>query len=243
MQRYIIQDDQINNDIITIIGNDVHHIKNVMRMRIGDEVICVINNKINIYLCEIMAITNNIILKIKKIEKHYSEINCNVTIAQGIIRKEKTEEVIRRLTELGCKKYIPIKMKRSNVKFYEEKKERWDTIIKEASEQSTRTSLMIISSVLSIDKLIEQSKEYDLKLLAHVDRKGEKLKNILSNKSFKNVLVVIGPEGGFDDTEIELLLKNDFRCVSFGNRVLRTETAPMYIMSVLGYEIGEKNED
>ena len=150
------------------------------------------------------------------------------------------EEVVRRLVELGCFSYIPVNMTRSVVKHKEINIDRLNKIIKEASEQSHRQKLMKISEVISFNELLKEINNYDVVLFAHTLYKDDvNLFNELKNKN-SNILVIVGPEGGFDDKEVEKLIKlNNLKPISLGKRILRTETAPLYIMSVLGF-IGEQ---
>lgn len=245
MQRYFIDKEQINSNIITIKGDDVHHIKNVMRMNIKDQVIVCDEN--NTYLCEILFIGNVVELNIIEQIEENVELPLKVTIAHGLVRREKMEEVVRRLVELGCYSYLPINMTRSVVKHKEINIERLNKIIKEASEQSHRNKLMKISEVISFSDILNKISNYDIVLFAHTLYKNEnKLYNYLANKNDlnnKNILVIVGPEGGFDDKEVEKLIKYDNVIpVGLGKRILRTETAPLYLMSILGF-IGEKYED
>lgn len=239
MQRYFINNEQINNNLITIIGEDVHHIKTVMRMRTGEEVMACTEEYC--YLCEIELISNDIVrLHIKETIKENNELPVEVSIAQGLVRREKTEEVIRRITELGACEYIPVVMKRSVVKANNEKLDRWGRIVKEASEQSHRNKLLKISSSISLKDLIKRKDEFDLCLFAHFDGESKDLNYYINNKEIKKILVLVGPEGGFDQTEVDLLKSSGFKVVSLGKRVLRTETAPLFLMSVLSNEFEEK---
>ena len=241
MQRYFINNNQINNKIVTICGDDVHHIKTVMRMRIGEKVyVC---DEIKTYICEIINITNTVELSILEEIIEISEMNLKVTVAHGLVRREKMEEVVRRLVELGCFSYIPVNMTRSVVKHKEINIERLNKIIKEASEQSQRNKLMKISEVINFNDLLKMIDSYDLVLFAHTLYKDQvNLFTEIKNKC-KNILVIVGPEGGFDDKEVEKLIKySNLTPVSLGKRILRTETAPLYIMSVLGF-IGEQYDN
>lgn len=245
MQRYFIDKEQINSNIITIKGDDVHHIKNVMRMNIKDQVIVCDEN--NTYLCEILFIGNVVELNIIEQIEENVELPLKVTIAHGLVRREKMEEVVRRLVELGCYSYLPINMTRSVVKHKEINIERLNKIIKEASEQSHRNKLMKISEVISFSDILNKISNYDIVLFAHTLYKNEnKLYNYFVNENDlnnKNILVIVGPEGGFDDKEVEKLIKyKNVIPVGLGKRILRTETAPLYLMSILGF-IGEKYED
>lgn len=242
MQRYFIDKNQINNNIITIKGDDVHHIKTVMRMNINDKVfVC---DEENTYLCSIMSITNCVELEIIETLNDNVEMDIKVTVAHGLVRREKMEEVVRRLVELGCCSYIPVNMTRSVVKHKEINIDRLNKIIKEASEQSQRNKLMKINEVISFGDLLKSINNYDLVLFAHTLYKDQvNLFNELKNNKANNVLVIVGPEGGFDEKEVEKLIKYDnLKPISLGKRILRTETAPLYIMSVLGF-IGEQYDN
>lgn len=237
MQRYFINYEQVNNDIINIIGEDVHHIKTVMRMKTGEKVMAC-TDEVN-YLCEIISITDIVKLKVLEVIKENNELPVSVTIAQGLVRREKTEEVIRRITELGASEYIPVVMKRSVVKANNEKLDRWGRIVKEASEQSHRNKLLTISSPITLKELINKKEEYDLCLFAHFDEDSNILDFYIKNNRIKKILVLVGPEGGFDQSEVDLLKTNGFKVVSLGKRVLRTETAPLFLMSVISNEFEE----
>ena len=141
----------------------MHHIKNVMRMQVGDKVICACDKKA--FLCEISEISDNVKCNILKDITKNTALNGKVTIAQGLVRRDKTEEVVRRLTELGCTNYIPLIMKRSIIKIdkiNDFKLDRYQKIIKEASEQSQRNDLMNISGIKSINDLIKELNDYGL---------------------------------------------------------------------------------
>ncbi len=247
MQRYFINKDQINGNFITIASNDVHHIKNVMRMKINDNVIACDEEKS--YQCKINNISNVITLEIINIIDTNNDLNIHVTIAHGLVRREKTEEVIRRLVETGCYSYIPVEMERSIVKLNNNnfKLERYEKIIKEASEQCQRTNLMNISMPISFSSLINDINNYDLVLFAHVlYAKENNLKQILQTylheSKISNILCIIGPEGGFSDKEKEQILHTKAKPIGLGKRILRTETAPLFLMSIIAYETENIND-
>ena len=185
-----------------------------MRMELNDKV-TVCDNE-NTYLCKVIKLGKKVELEIiDKLDLH-PELIQNITIAHGLVRREKMEEVVRRLVELGCYQYIPVDMKKSVVKNKDINLDRLNKIIKEAS---------------------------DLVLLCHAkERENINLFNEIKNKDFKNILVIIGPESGFDDSEISALKNYNAKIISLGKRVLRTETAPLYIMAVLSF-IGEQYEN
>jgi 16S rRNA (uracil1498-N3)-methyltransferase len=248
MQRYFIRNNQISNNTIIILDNDVHHIKNVMRMKEGSQVY-VCDEDEHVYLCEIIKILEKeVILNIiNKIEKKV-EMDVLVTIAFGLTKREKQEEVLRRITELGASGFVNVEMERSVVKVKEVKNsklERMNLIVKEASEQSHRSKLMKVFDVKSFKDFLEFSKEYDLKLYAYEEAgrsNNYSFKNILKDFKGKSLIVLVGPEGGISQKEVELLEKNNFQAIGLGPRILRCETAPLYVMSAISYELELGNE-
>ena len=248
MQRYFINDLEsfidLSNNILIIKGDDAHHIINVMRMNIGEKIFACYNNKT--YICSIQSLSKNeVSLNIEKEIIENKELPCNVTIAHGLVRKEKMEEVIDHITEMGASFYLPVVMKRSNVKLNEEKKDkkliRLNKIAKEAAEQSHRTKVLEVLPTTTFKEFIKNSKDYDLKLVANVDLNNPLyIGDVIKDQT--NILVLIGPESGIDDNELKQLKENNFLMVSLGKRVLRTEVAPSYVMSIIDYLRGNNHE-
>ena len=239
MQRYFVEKIIDLNNIV-IDNDDFYHITKVMRMNVADKVyLC---DQENSYICEITCVNKNeVILKVVEQLSENKELLYNVTIAHGIVRKEKMEETIEKVSALGASCYLPVEMERCNAKFHEEKLEkkilRLNKIAKEACEQSHRTKLLNVENPVSFKNFLKHSKKFDLLLVAYENTNpNETLKKILKEKEYKNVLVLVGPEGGISDSELAVLEKEGFVKVSLGPRILRTELAPVYIMSVLGYE-------
>lgn len=249
MQRYFIDEHNlITNNTILIDEADSHHIKDVMRMHVGENVIACIKGTNKIYLCEIENISKQVSLRILEEKEENNELAIKVSIAHGLVKRDKQEEVIRRLVELGAYRYIPVVMDRSVIKLkkeeYKFKNDRLERIIKEASEQAERNDFLILNDVLSFNDLVKSFNEYDLVLFAHARKKDDlSLKKYLNiDKSIKNILVIIGPEGGFSEKEENILFENDkVHTISLGKRVLRTETAPLAAMAILAF-IGENDE-
>lgn len=246
MQRYFLDETtniDVNNKRVTITGDDFHHIKNVMRMKIGDKIyVCYQNHT---YLSEIIEISSDEVIAIIHQELiENKELPCNVTIAQGLVRKEKMEEVIDHITELGATFYLPVVMTRSNVKLKEEKLDkkmvRLNKIAKEAAEQSHRTSVLKVLEPTDFKTFIKNSINYDLCLVAHVDGENPLYLGDAIGE-YNNILILVGPEGGIDDKEIKILKDAKFKFVSLGKRVLRTEVAPSYIMSIIDCKRGNKS--
>lgn len=240
MQRYFVSE-KILTDVVVINNDDYFHITKVMRMKKDDSVyLCDCEKS---YVAQIKEITKTeVILKIISTLEEKKELPVNVTIAHGIIRKEKMEETIEKVSALGATNYVPVEMERCNAKFHDDKIEkkmiRLNKIAKEACEQSHRTNLLKVENPISFKEMLKNSSNYDLKLVAYENTNPEEsLRKILQNNKYQNIIILVGPEGGISEKELETLIKNGFYKVSLGPRILRTELAPVYAMSVIGYEL------
>ena len=232
MQRYFAKD-KINNKII-LHDSDLHHIKNVMRMKVNDNIECVYDKKG--YLCKIINFDNNIEI-IKETDEN-NELDCEIVVAIGLVKEQKMDLILQKLTELGVSKIIPLNMERCVVKLDSKKESkkitRWKSICKEASEQSHRNIIPEITDVMSIKDLSKINA--DLKFVCSVKEKEKLINKYLQNKKkCATILFVIGPEGGITDKEEETLNKFGFESISLGNRVMRVETAAIYVTSIANY--------
>ena len=232
MQRYFAKE---YKDKMVLEDSDIHHIKNVMRMRANDLVEVVYDNKL--YICKIISFEPFIIDIDKEIEEE-NKLNLDIVIGVPLLKEQKMDLILQKLTELGVNTIIPINMERCVVKLdeskFNKKRERWMSICKEASEQSKRTNIPVIGDMMSIKKLINI--DADIKLVASTKEKDKMLNYYLQGiKEYAKIIIVLGPEGGFSDKEEEYLLSNGFNSVSFGNLVFRIETACIYVASILNY--------
>lgn len=231
MQRYFAKEK--NEDNFILYENDIHHIKNVMRYKEGDE-IEVVYEKI-VYKCKIKNIFP---LKLDIISSNNEdrEMDLELTIAISLVNEQKMDLILQKLTELGVSSIIPIKTERSIIKLDEKKEEkkinRWQSICKEASEQSKRTIVPKVENIISLKEL--STIKSDLKLICSLNENTKSINNYL-NKDLKKVLFVIGPEGGFTEKEETYLLSNNFLPVSLGKRVMRVETAAIFVASIINY--------
>ena len=231
MQRYFAKEKIEDNFILY--ETDYHHIKNVMRSRVGDEVEIVYDK--DVYICMISTL-DPISFKITKIFNENRNLNIKLIVAVPLVTEQKFDLIIQKLTELGVDTIIPIKTARSIVKIDEKRQDkkisRWRLICKEASEQSKRIDIPTVKEIHSIKDL----KEYDtkLKLVCSLSEKTQTINGYLDD-TIKEVLVVIGPEGGLSNEEETYLLENSFKPVSLGKRVLRVETAAIYLASIINY--------
>lgn len=232
MQRYF-KDTKL--DTFELSNEDSYHIITVMRNKIGDEIEVVIDKKL--YRCEIINLNNPVtVKKIEEIECD-SELQCYITIAQSLVKEQKMDLILQKCCELGASEIIPVNTTRSIIKLdkKEEKKiARWNKILKEASEQSKRTIIPTLNEIMDIKDLAKL--DYDIKVLCTANEISTSIKQVL-NKDINNlrIIFVIGPEGGFTDKEEQILIENGFISTSFGTRVLRTETASLYALSIVNY--------
>lgn len=235
MQRYFAKEKKDNK--ITLLDSDIHHITKVMRMNINDNIEVIYDKKL--YLCRI--VDNYEIEVIQEIEED-NELNIDVTIAIGMVKEQKFDLIIQKLTELGVKEIIPLIMERSIVKLdnskINKKLDRWNMICKEASEQSKRNIVPKVNVPMTLKELVKI--DYDTKLICSVKQKDNFINSYLQHKEeCAKMLVVIGPEGGVSNKEEEFLNNNSFISVSLGSRVLRVETAAIYVASVINYSCME----
>lgn len=248
LQRYFVPEDNWQDDQLTITGDDAHHVIRVMRGNIGDKMIC---NHPSGYaiLGEIIAIEQQLVMvAIKEKLQETVELPVHITIAQGLPKGDKLEYVLQKGTELGAAQFIPFSADRSVVKWDEKKASkkmsRFAKIVKEASEQSHRNRVPEVTSVMTVDKLITETKEYDVKIFAYEEEAKTdhfvSFASVVSKlKTKQQIVVCIGPEGGFSDHEVTILKENDFKSVRLGPRILRTETAPLYVLASISYQLEE----
>lgn len=234
MQRYFVQEK--NNNQFVLSSNDTYHITKVMRMSLKDRVEVVY--KSTTYICEITSLEPLVEVSILQELSERNELNLVVTIVQSLVKEQKMDYILQKTTELGVSRIIPYQAERSLIKLdgkQDKKIERWQSIAKEAAEQSKRNQIPVVEKVITLSNLVNLS-EYDIKFLCTVNETSQNIKKLLSNLSGSvRILFVIGPEGGFTEKEEKTLLENGFIFLSLGNSVLRTETASTFIMSVIRY--------
>lgn len=251
MSKFFVKTEQINNNDIVIIGDDVNHIINVLRMKKTDKVqICNQDTGDN-YNAEIVNYSKNEVeCKIISKINETTESNVHITLFQGIPKFEKMELIIQKNTEVGIKSIVPVIMERTVVKLDEKiaskKLERWQKIVEIAAKQSMRD---IIPQIGNITKLKDiDTTEFDAVLVAYENEEHNMLKTelqklerkIKSNNSSEqqyNIAIVIGPEGGISEKELVMLAEKNAKFVSLGKRILRTETAGVVMAGNIIYEL------
>jgi len=249
MPKFFVKNNQIAGNKITIEGEDVNHIVNVLRLKQNDKIEICNGDTAENYIAKIISSNNeNVICEIfDKLDKT-SESNIYISIFQGLPKTDKMELIIQKCVELGVKEITPVNMERCIVKLdnkAENKKiERWQKISEVASKQSGRDFITKINNVNNIKDICNFVSEYDILLVAYECEKQNPLKQEIHNlkKLNKNDLkigVVIGPEGGISKEEIEKLVQAGAKTITLGNRILRTETVAFVMTSILQYELGD----
>lgn len=251
MPKFFIETENLKeNEEIWITGSDVNHIKNVLRKKIDDKInICNSDTQKN-YECVIKNIEENkIVCKILDEVKSLAESNLNITIFQGLPKSDKMELIIQKATELGVKTIVPVITKRTVIKLKDKDKQnkvdRWRKIAEVAAKQSGRDIIPTIENIINIadikfDEFDKIFVLYENEEKISIKDEIEQLKN--NEKEELNIGIVIGPEGGFAESEIEQLrLNQNVSVVTLGKRILRTETVALVVSGILMYELGDLN--
>lgn len=243
MQRYFIPQPFVDGTSV-ISGEDAKHIQKVMRMQEGQSVIVVSEGQAYEAIIEVF---DGFDVRIKKNSKSLlsNELPKNVTICCGLPKGEKLDLITQKSTELGMHELILFEAERSIVKWDaskgKKKQQRLQKIAKEAAEQSHRNVIPEIHDIVTFKGLLQLAKQYDVLLVADEENAKQedrtRFVEILSKThDKKSICVVFGPEGGLSRNEIQQLLNHSFQTISLGPRILRAETAPLYVLSAMSYE-------
>ena len=246
MPKFFVKSEQIKDDkIVQILGEDVKHIAKVLRCGLGDNLTVCNRDTGENYACQIQEIHDMEIQCsiLEKIDSH-SEPSVYIHLLQGLPKADKMEWIIEKGTELGVKEFTPFMLKRCIVKLEpkeEEKKQiRWRKIARAAAEQSKRNQIPIINKPQNIEKVFQTIQNYDIVLVAYEGEKENTLKQELKKLDTKRnlkVAVIVGPEGGIEEIEIEKMKEMGAKIISLGKRILRTETASLVVASNIIYEL------
>ncbi len=250
MHCFYIERGQIEEDWIRITGDDVNHIKNVLRMNVGEElVLC--DKEGQFYTCLIEEISGQEIqTKIVKKEDAATELPTKIYLFQGLPKKDKMELIIQKAVELGVYEVIPVATKYCVVKIEDKKKEkkkleRWQAISEAAAKQSGRGIIPTIREVMSFQDAIKMAANLEGGIIPYERSEGMKASKDAIEKVClgKSIGVFIGPEGGFSEEEIKLAFKQGIQPITLGKRILRTETAGLTTLALLMFEIERNSEE
>ena len=248
MYHFFVAPGQIKGREVVILGNDVNHIKNVLRMKAGEELS--VSNGVDAreYRCGIVSMEEDRILcELRFVREEGVELPAEVYLFQGLPKADKMELVIQKNVELGVRGVIPVAAKRCVVKLDEKKAgakiARWQGIAEAAAKQSKRAVIPKIGQVMSLREALAWAKDFEVKLIPYelAGDMGKTRRLIESVAPGQRVAVFIGPEGGFEESEIQEAMEAGAQPITLGKRILRTETAGFAVMSWLMYHLEEND--
>ena len=245
MQRFFVEPHQIDEEAhqIHITGSDVNHISNVLRMKTGEELWISDGSKYE-YRCTIESFEpDEVLLHIVYSQEPEYELPCRIYLFQGLPKADKMELIIQKAVELGAYEIIPVETKRCVVKLdgrkSAKKTARWQQISESAAKQSKRMLIPNVHEVLTFREALKYAESMDVRLVPYELARGMlETKEILSAiQPGQSVGIFIGPEGGFEEKEIETAIEGGAKPITLGRRILRTETAGLAILSVLMFQL------
>lgn len=246
MYHFFVEPSQIQDNKIIITGKDVNHIKNVLRMKSGEEI--AVSNGLDgkEYHCGISEwYDDKIICNLFFIKEEGAELASKIYLYQGLPKADKMELIIQKAVELGVYEIIPVASKRAVVKLDEKKAKskvaRWQGIAEAAAKQSKRAIIPRVNRIMSFREAIDYAEDLDILLVPYeLAEDMEHTRQILGSiEKGKSVAVFIGPEGGIDESEIDALNSIGANVITLGKRILRTETAGLAVLSWLTYLLEE----
>ena len=244
MYQFFVEPSQIQGTRVVIVGNDVNHIKNVLRMQPGEEIAVSNGEDGKEYRCGIEELKEEeIICTLRFVKEDGVELPSKIYLFQGLPKADKMELIIQKAVELGVYEIIPVATRRAVVKLDEKKAKsktaRWQMISEAAAKQSKRGIVPQIHSVMSFKEAVSYAKRMQVKWIPYELAQGmERTKEVIENlKAGEEIAVFIGPEGGFDEREIQIALENGIEPITLGKRILRTETAGFTILSWIMYQL------
>lgn len=246
MYHFFVEPAQINthDKSVIIVGNDVNHIRNVLRMKIGEELNISNGQDGREYRCAIDSFEEDrIICRLRFIKEDNIELSSRVYLFQALPKADKMEMIVQKAVELGVYRIIPVAAKRCVVKLDEKKAAsriaRWQGIAEAAAKQSKRAIVPEVSEVLSFQQAVNLASDMDIRLIPYELAEGmEETRKIIDDlMPNQDIAIFIGPEGGFEEAEIQTAVDNGIIPITLGKRILRTETAGMTVLSWIMYRL------
>ena len=249
MYHFFVTPEQVKENKIQIVGSDVNHIKNVLRMKEGEE-LQISDGDNRKYLCEILSLAvDEIWVSIKEEQQANTELPSKIYLFQGLPKGDKMELIVQKAVELGVHEIIPVETKRAVVKLDAKKAtkkvERWNSIAEGGAKQSGRNVLPTVKEVLSYKEALQYATTLDVVLFPYELAEGmEQTKQVIETICpGQSVGIFIGPEGGFETEEVELAVEQGAKVITLGKRILRTETAGLTALSILMYHLECKSHN
>jgi 16S rRNA (uracil1498-N3)-methyltransferase len=244
MYRFYVSADQLAEKEVFISGGDVNHIKNVLRLEVGDWIVACDGNGTD-YVSRIQSIcSDEVVASIEKVQPTGTELPVRITLFQGMPKKDKLELIIQKAVELGACEIVPVMTKRTVVKLSEEKKinkrlERWQSIAYAAAKQCDRGIIPMVHKPVSYEEALAMADQLDYNVIPYELQTGmEEARKIVDQACKQRSLgIFIGPEGGFEPEEVERAMTRNIHPMTLGKRILRTETAGMALLSILMFQM------
>lgn len=243
MYHFFAPEEQIGPSKVTITGPDVNHIRNVLRMKPGEEIL-VSSGQGRDFHCRITEIGSEAVeVEILSVDEEGCELPARLYLFQGLPKQEKMELIIQKAVELGAYQVIPVATRRSVVKLDEKKAaakvSRWNSIAESAAKQSKRSLIPEVTRVMTVKEALDYGKSLDVKMIPYENAKGMAATKAVVKQIRPGMEagIFIGPEGGFEETEVQAAKDAGFEPVSLGKRILRTETAGLAALSIIMYHL------
>ena len=243
MYHFFVPDAGTDPSVIRITGSDVNHIRNVLRMKVGENIV-VSNGEDRDFYCKISSIEpDEVQAEILPEEVEESELSAQLILFQGLPKGDKMELIIQKAVELGAYRVVPVAMKRSVMKMDEKKQQkkipRWNGISESAAKQSGRRIIPEVTGVYTWKEVLAETENLDMMLVPYENARGmvATKEALAALQPGQKIGIVIGPEGGFDPSEIESLEARGARTISLGHRILRTETAGLAALTMCMLEL------
>lgn len=244
MYQFFVEPGQINDKRVVITGSDVNHIKNVLRMKTGEEIAVSNGMDGREYRCGILEIGDEqVVCELRFVKEDGLELPARVHLFQGIPKADKLELIIQKMVELGVYEIIPVETRRSVVKLdagkAKQKTVRWQAIAEAAAKQSKRRIIPVVREPVSFAQALKLAQPMEVKLIPYELAEGmERTKELISSiPEGADVAVFIGPEGGFEESEVSGAVECGMVPVTLGKRILRTETAGFTVMAWIMYQL------
>lgn len=245
MHRFFVDNCNGLSDNIIITGSDVNHIKNVLRIKQGERILISDGNGTD-FECSVVAMDDDsVTARIEDVIKNAAELSVKITLFQGMPKSDKLELIIQKAVELGACEIVPVITKRTVVKIDDKKAskkiDRYNGIAESAGKQSGRGIIPQVKDFMSFKQAIEYAKTLDMNIIPYEEAEGlEYSRQVIKDiKGKKTLGIFIGPEGGFAKEEVDMAIANGAKCITLGNRILRTETAGLAVLSIIMFEIDE----
>lgn len=244
MYRFFVEPSQIQDKRVVITGSDVNHIKNVLRMKVGEEI--AVSNGIDSreYRCGIEEYTEDeVICSLRFIKEDGVELPSEIYLFQGLPKADKMELIVQKAVELGVHEVIPVAAKRCIVKLDDKKAavkvSRWQGIAEAAAKQSKRAVIPDVHAVMGMGEAVEYARNMDVRLIPYelAEDMGHTKSLIGAIEPGSSIAVFIGPEGGFEESEVQAAVDAGIEPITLGKRILRTETAGLAVLSWLMYQL------